>query len=111
MIRIHLITICLFLSACSLQPQPASPAISWQEHRQQVSALQQWQLSGKLGYRSPEKGGSAKLNWTQEEDHYQLLLSGPLGVGSAEIVGNSKTVEMVQGDAVFREAPENLADS
>ena len=109
MTRINLIIVCLFFSACSLQPEPASPAISWQEHRQQVAALQQWQLSGKLGYRGPEKGGSAKLNWTQDEDHYQLLFSGPLGMGSAEIVGNSKTVEMAQGDAVYRAAPEYLA--
>ena len=109
MIRISLISACLLLSACSMQTHTVSPATSWQQHQQQVAALQQWTVSGKLGYRSPGQGGSAKLNWSQGKDNYQMLLSGPFGVGSAKIVGNGKSAEMVYGDAIYREAPENLA--
>ena len=108
MIKTSLIFACLLLGACSLQQRTLQEA-SWQQHQQQVTALQEWKLSGKLGYRSPGQGGSAKLNWTQEKDYYQLLLSGPFGVGSAKIIGNSTSAEMVHGDAIYREDPQNLA--
>lgn len=114
MIKIILVTTIILLgTACSLQPQTVVPQItapgSWQQHQQRMTALDEWKLSGKLGFRSPQQGGSAALQWTQEENNYQLLLSGPLGVGSAKIVGDDKTAEMLYRDTVYHQPPQQLA--
>ncbi|MGB0450330.1 MAG: lipoprotein insertase outer membrane protein LolB [Porticoccaceae bacterium] len=114
MIRISLVTAIIILStACSMQPQivPSSglSANSWQQHQQQIALLQDWELSGKLGFRAPDQGGSATVNWTQEKKSYQLFLSGPFGVGSAKIYGDEETAEMLYGDTVYRQPPRQLA--
>ncbi len=102
MIRISLLVAIIFLSACSLQPQAVPSSSSWQQHQQHIAKLENWKLSGKLGFRAPQQGGSAALNWTQEKDNYQLVLSGPFGVGSAKIYGDDKTAEMLYGDTIYR---------
>jgi outer membrane lipoprotein LolB len=107
--RISLFIAIVLLSACSLQPQPTATSSSWQQHQQQIAQLQDWKLSGKLGFRAPQQGGSASVNWTQEKDNYQLFLSGPFGVGSAKIYGDEKTAEMLYGDTVYRQSPQQLA--
>ena len=109
MTRISLFIAIVLLSACSLQPQPVATSGSWQQHQQQIAQLQDWKLSGKLGFRAPQQGGSAAINWTQEKDNYQLFLSGPFGVGSAKIYGDEKTAEMLYGDTVYRQSPQQLA--
>ena len=109
MTRIRLFIAIVLLSSCSLQPQPVATSGSWQQHQQQIAQLQDWKLSGKLGFRAPQQGGSAAINWTQEKDNYQLFLSGPFGVGSAKIYGDEKTAEMLYGDTVYRQSPKQLA--
>lgn len=110
---ILLAAIILLSSACSMQPQtaksPVSSSDNWQKHQQRIAQLQDWKLSGKLGFRAPQQGGSAALKWTQEKDSYQLFLSGPFGVGSAKIYGDDETAEMLYGDAVYRQPPQQLA--
>ena len=109
MTRISLVIAIIFLSACSLQPQPAPTSSSWQLHQQQIAQLQDWKLSGKLGFRAPQQGGSASLKWIQEKENYQLSLSGPFGVGSAKIYGDNKTAEMLYGETIYRRPPQQLA--
>mgnify|MGYP001151466377 FL=1 len=112
MIRISLVAVIILLStACSMQPQTVSSSSSdnWQQHQQRIAQLQDWKLSGKLGFRAPQQGGSAALKWTQEKDNYQLFLSGPFGVGNAKIVGDDKTAEMLYGDTLYRQPPKQLA--
>lgn len=109
MTRINLFIVIALLSACSLQPQPATTFSSWQQHQQQIAQLQDWKLLGKLGFRTSQQGGSANLNWIQEKENYQLSLSGPFGVGSAKIYGDSKTAEMLYKDTIYRQPPQQLA--
>jgi outer membrane lipoprotein LolB len=90
----YLLLILTLVSACSLQPQPTETINSWQQ-QQRVAKLQDWTLSGKLGFRAPQQGGSAALNWIQKKDNYQLFLSGPFGVGSAKIYCNDDSAEML----------------
>ena len=110
MTRISLAIVIIFLGACSLQP-PTVPASSnsWQQHQQQIAQLQDWTLSGKLGFRAPQQGGSATVNWIQENENYHLSLSGPFGVGSAKIYGDDKTAEMLYKETVYRRPPQQLA--
>ena len=96
------------LSACSMQPHTAAPS-DWQAYQLRVSQLNDWKLAGKLGFRAPDSGGSAAVNWQQRQNNFQLQLSGPLGVGSATISGNQQIAEMLYKDQLYRQTPEQLA--
>ena len=49
------------------------------------AGLHSWDLSGRLGYRAGDDGGSASVDWQQRNERGELAFSGPLGMGSALI--------------------------
>ncbi|WP_439886263.1 lipoprotein insertase outer membrane protein LolB [Pseudomonas sp. MBLB4123] len=59
----------------------------WRAHKQQVGALDAWQINGKVGIRAPRDSGSGTLFWLQRQDYYDIRLSGPLGRGAARLTG------------------------
>ena len=97
----HLIAIgCLaLLSGCagltshetlSGQGDPAQ----WQAHKAQASQLNGWQISGKVGIRSPRESGSATLFWLQRQDYFDIRLAGPMGRGAARLTGRPGAVNL-----------------
>ncbi len=82
---------------------------SWQSHQVRVAQFDRWQLQGKLGFKNASQGGSANLRWLQNQQQYELSLSGPLGAGSAVIEGNQYLAKMQQGSQTFSSTPESLA--
>ena len=68
-----------------------------------------WQLTGKLGFKSPQKAGSVNLNWHQSGADYQLKLSGPLGTGSAQITGNKDQIKVTRGTEHYMGTPKSIA--
>ena len=73
-----------------------TPPANLQAHQAQLEAIHSWQISGKLGIRSPAENGSASLKWQQQPGHYQINLSGPLGHKRLQISGNPKQVTLTQ---------------
>ena len=55
------------LSGCSTAPTQVIDGRNWSNHREQVSQINHWSISGKMGYRSAEQGGSANFMWTQNK--------------------------------------------
>lgn len=55
-----------------------------------------WQISGKLGIRSPQKNGSVSINWQQHNNNFTIKVQGPLGQGSAIITGTQYNAEIKQ---------------
>lgn len=89
----------LTLSACSVfspepEPVPADPQLSWQEHLQRLEAINSWEITGKVGIRSSETRQSANLAWQQQQDVFNIELSGPLGQGGAKISGSPNGIEI-----------------
>ncbi len=85
----------LFISGCTT----TSPKTS-QDQASRVNALNppplSWQISGKLGIRSPQKNGSVTINWQQLDDNFTIKVQGPLGQGSAIITGTQYNAEIKQ---------------
>ena len=50
-----------------------SPAL-WSAHKQQLTRLDGWQISGKVGIRAPKESGSATLFWLQRGRPGSVLL-------------------------------------
>lgn len=96
------------LAGCSLQPEMLTP-VSWSQHKAQISKFNSWDLSGKLGFKSPDNGGSASLNWRQQNDAYQIDLSGPLGAGAARITGDNHHARLDWDNQVYIDNPAELA--
>jgi len=86
-VRHLVVALCvLSLAACASTPTaPPAPESSfelkWREHLEQVSGIHQWHLSGRIGIRTDDAGGSANLRWKRGQDHDQIDLFGPLGGG------------------------------
>ncbi len=110
--RVFLLLAVFTLSACAMQslqpPQTAAPS-DWQTHQLRVSQLNDWRLAGKLGFRGPDNGGSASVNWQQQQNNFQLQLSGPFGAGRATLSGNQQIAEMLYQDKLYRQTPQQLA--
>ena len=82
----------------------------WQTHKAKVSALNGWQISGKVGIRAPKDSGSGTLFWLQRQDYYDIRLSGPLGRGAAHLTGREGNVllEVANQGRYEAESPEAL---
>lgn len=97
-----LFAILLWLGACSFIPShPPSPdpgvsdtplILQWQRHQAEMQTFTQWRLVGKIGIRTANETNSAHVNWEQQNDQFQINLTGPFGQGAAELSGNFESV-------------------
>ncbi|KAF1054945.1 MAG: Outer-membrane lipoprotein LolB [Stenotrophomonas maltophilia] len=85
---------------------------AWKAHKAQVSALDGWQIDGKVGIRAPRDSGSGTLFWLQRQGYYDIRLSGPLGRGAARLTGREGAVTLeVAGQGRYQaESPEALLE-
>lgn len=77
--RIYLIfTLLLTLAGCSMAPEPVSE-VQWQSHQARLASIDQFRLSGKMGYISPEQRESFNFQWQKQAGSSQLRLTNFLG--------------------------------
>ena len=96
----------LTLSACqSIQTQPHMSQPSVQE-------LNQFNLQGKIGVKTPQQSGSAFFTWQQNQEQFDIELSGILGVGKTQIKGQpgQVTLNSAKTGFVTAESPEDLLE-
>ncbi len=100
----------LLASACATPPRQL-PESDFSRQQKQLQALDDWQVEGKIGLRANGRGSSALLSWQQQQDHYKLRLSGPLGIGTVLVDGSDDGVQLRTKDGVYRAAnPELLIE-
>ena len=103
--RIVLAAIFITLSACSSLQQPPVPAtaiIDWAAHQQQLSELTRWTIFGKLGIRSPEQSNSARFNWQQQNQQFDIQISNLLGQTVASLISqNDEVLIDIAGEGRF----------
>ena len=97
--NLFLLALLLSLAACSNLHQRETlefggDAAAWQAHRKAVLPLDAWTLQGKLGVRAPSESGSGTVLWLQDQDYYDIRLSGPLGRGATRIQGSDRGVSL-----------------
>ncbi|WP_312342951.1 lipoprotein insertase outer membrane protein LolB [Stutzerimonas nitrititolerans] len=85
----------------------------WATHKEQVSEIDGWQISGKIGIRAPQESGSGTLFWLQRQEYFDIRLSGPLGRGATRLTGRPDAVALeVAGQGRFEaDSPEALVQS
>lgn len=111
--RILVIVVGAYLSACSFTTQKPNTGIpNWQQHVANLSELEQWQLEGKLGYRDSNGGGSAWLNWRQNQHDFNVTLNGPFGAGTTRITGTQQHAQLQRAghDPITASSPAALTE-
>lgn len=88
----------VFIAGCAGQARQDSALNNWQEHSSRLSALEHWQMQGKMAFRNTERAESASLSWLQNNKHTELRLSGPLGFSATTISGDGETIEVTQAE-------------
>ena len=96
----------LFITGC--QPFVQKPANA----SQQVEAENQFNLQGKIGVRTPQQSGSAFFTWVQQQQQFDIELSGILGVGKTQISGKpgQVTLNSAKTGLIYAESPEELLE-
>ncbi len=82
----------------------------WLEHQAWMLKIENWQFSGKIGLRTPERASSASFHWRQLGAEFDINLSGPLGQGGAHLTGNANQMLIkISGQGEFESAnPEQI---
>jgi len=107
LIRCAVYSILLLISSCatvsktsttSTQTTATAPALSWQQREQKLTQIAQWQIDGKIAIRTAKDAGSLYVKWNENHRHYTILLTGPLGSPSLQLVGQPNLVVLKTND-------------
>lgn len=66
--------------------------------QQKLAALQHWNINGKLAVRSTAASESARMQWQQNGEQFDIHLSGPAGLKATRIHGTPNDVRFEQGE-------------
>lgn len=97
----------LLLTGCQHLSQPKKTIIS-----PQVQDENNFSLQGKIGVRTPQQSGSAFFTWIQQQDQFDIELTGILGVGKTQIQGKSGEVTLNSSKTglITASSPEELLE-
>ena len=100
-----MLTSTLVLSGCQQFTQPQTSNVA-----QTPEAPRQFNLQGKIGVKTPAQSGSAFFTWVQQQDEFDIELSGILGVGKTQISGRSRDVSLnsAKTGLIQAQTPEEL---
>ncbi|MFW1837631.1 lipoprotein insertase outer membrane protein LolB [Acinetobacter gyllenbergii] len=97
----------LLLTGCQHFSQPNKVVTS-----PQVQDENNFSLQGKIGVRTPQQSGSAFFTWVQQQDQFDIELTGILGVGKTQIEGKPEqvTLNSAKTGLITAETPEELLE-
>lgn len=118
-IKFPLLTISLSVALVGCQSVPKAPSIanvppiaqqSTTNNDGTVVALPNFQITGKIGVRTPQQNGSAFYGWTQIGENFAIDLTGALGIGQTSIRGKAGDVTLTSSKTgvIQAETPEEL---
>ena len=83
---------CSLLASCASSPSTETDIPG--NYEADLSALQDWNLRGRLNIRSESRSDTININWLQEREQFDISLSGTLGLGAVRLSGTP-------GDVLF----------
>lgn len=96
------------LSGCATTSYKAIGVDEFESAKPSLSELDNWEINAKLGIRTATDAQSIQMLWQQQGETYQLRLNGPLGFGSAYIMGDSEQAEIKKGKQLITASPQQL---
>ncbi len=81
------------VSGCGTVPQQdAASTEAWQLRQQVIKSQPHWRATGRLSLVTEDEAWNAHLLWQQQDEHYRIRLSAPMGQGSLELLGSPTAV-------------------
>lgn len=71
------------LAGCASTPRPANPTGD-------LGTINDWQARGRIAVSGAQGGGSGTFRWEQQEARSDVLIRGPVGIGSLRVQMNSE---------------------
>jgi len=112
-----LIVLCssmMILTGCQSLPisQKMPPLVEQNIENTTTPSTNQFNLQGKIGVKTPQQSGSAFFTWVQQQDQFDIELSGILGIGKTQITGELGKVELNSSRTglISAETPEELLE-
>ena len=88
----------LLLAACARTPLQAVPEADWEQRRQALDAIMDWELDGRIAITGPEESFNASLSWRQRRNRYEIRMRGPLGQGGLVLKRDDRQVYLSDGE-------------
>jgi outer membrane lipoprotein LolB len=101
----------LLVAGCaSLPPPVADSERLWQERRQKLAPLIDWEIRGRMALRTDTEGWHATIVWVRADDRHRIDLSGPLGRGHLRLSRDREGAELedTDGNVMRAERGEDL---
>jgi outer membrane lipoprotein LolB len=78
--------------------------MAWSKRSQNLSAINNWTINGKIGVATARDAGSASVEWQQWGTRYALAFTGPLGAGGMKLKGQPGLVTLTTTDGKHLQA-------
>ncbi len=96
----------LLTGACVTPPQRITGIV----HGAGAGELQAWTASGRMGVSGVAQSGSGSFTWSQQADTSDVLLRGPVGVGSLIINVQGQRLTLQASDGTQYDADQALSE-
>lgn len=73
---------------------------AWRERREALLALDRWAMQARVGS-GGVFGWSGSLRWDQNADRFDILISGPLGMGGLRVAGTPEHLTIRKGGETY----------
>ena len=91
-----MLLLAVMLSACAPPKKISLTAPNehqWQQHQQQVSAINRWNISGRMAIETEDNGGQVDIFWQQtQNDTYDIRMIAPFGGGTSLLTSRPEGV-------------------
>lgn len=102
----------LILTGCQQYQKPQTISSSLPTSSTTAAQETNFALQGKIGVRTPKQSGSAFFTWEQQQDNFDIELSGALGIGKTHIQGTpgQVTLNSAKTGLIHASSPEELLE-
>ncbi len=95
---VALLVLSVLVMGCATQPAAITSGKADLALQQRLAAITHWNASGKLAVRSANDSESARMQWLQNGERFDIQLSGPAGLKATRIHGMPNSVDFEQGE-------------
>lgn len=110
-----MVVLASLMAGCAtiVHPGGTPDQAAWQAHRQRLAGIDHWHMQGRIGVTTPQRGGSASLDWREAGGTMTLLLSGPFGLGAVRLQGTAQAMHVrdSKGHSWVSYTPEQALES
>ncbi len=96
--KLPMLLLTLWMAGCASLQQPQVHGTPDLPLQNRLRAISHWQLEGKLAVRAPRQSDTARIQWQQDGEAFDIHLSGPAGLKATHIYGIPGGVRFEQGE-------------